>query len=271
VYGYLRKFKHGAIRFRTGMPDYSELGKVQCNWDYSIYTHNAGSVVNDFQPTDLPPALGGAVITTTYVDANLLHCLVTGQLSTGILHLVNGTSIDWYSKHQSTVKTATYGSKFVAARIATNQVTNMQLTLAYLGISIQRLVMFGNNQLVITSSTMPQSKLNKRHILLAYHCVREAISRRVLEFHYIDGTINPADMLSKYAGYQQFWPILRSLLFWGVSFDRQLDYVGEADDGNNDQDHGNIATTANVTKAHLITCKMVRSDTLGPSYYLYCN
>ena len=38
-----------------------------------------------------------------------------------------------------------------------------------------------------------------------------------MEFHHIDGTINPADMLSKFAGYQQFWPMLRSLLFWGVN------------------------------------------------------
>jgi hypothetical protein len=171
---------------------------------------------DDYKPTDLLPVLGGAVITTTYVNANLLHCLVTGRSSTGILHLVNGTPIDWYSKRQSTVETATYGSEFVAARIATDQVTDMQLTLAYLGIAVQRSVMFGDNQSVVTSSTLPQSKLNKFHVALVYHQVREAISKRVLEFHFLDGTINPADMLSKYAGYQQFWPILHSLLFWGV-------------------------------------------------------
>ena len=45
--------------------------------------------------------------------------------------------------------------------------------------------------------------------------VREAIAQGTLEFYHIDGKINPADMLSKFAGYQQFWPILCSLLFWG--------------------------------------------------------
>jgi Reverse transcriptase (RNA-dependent DNA polymerase) len=150
VYGYLRKFKHGAIRFRTGMPDYSELEEVQCDWDYSIYTDNMDGDNNDYKPTDLPPALGGTVITTTYVDTNLLHCLVTGRSSTGILYLVNGTPFNWYSKCQSTVETATYGSEFVAARIATDQVTDMQLTLAYLGIAVQRSVMFGDNQSVVT-------------------------------------------------------------------------------------------------------------------------
>ena len=73
--------------------------------------------------------------------------------------------------------------------------------------------MFGDNQSVVTSSTIPQSKLNKRHVALSYHCVREAIANDVLEFYHIEGRINPADMLSKFAGNQQFWPILCSLLF----------------------------------------------------------
>jgi len=71
---------------------------------------------------DILPPLGKEVVTTTYVDANLYHDLITGQAATDILHLVNGTPIDWYSKCQATVETATYGSEFVAARIATDQV-----------------------------------------------------------------------------------------------------------------------------------------------------
>ena len=115
------------------------------------------------------------------------------------------------------MQSATYGSEFVVARIGTDQVVDLKLTLGYMGIKVIRSVMFGDNQSVVTSSSIPQSKLNKRHVALSYHRVREAISQGVLEFHHIDGKINPADMLSKFAGYQQFWPILRPLLFWGGS------------------------------------------------------
>lgn len=51
---------------------------------------------------------------------------------------------------------------------------------------------------------------------LSYHRVREAIATKRMGFYYIDGNNNPADMLSKFAGYQQFWPFLRSLLFSGL-------------------------------------------------------
>lgn len=163
----------------------------------------------------MPVSLGPEVVSVTYVDANLQYCLNTGSSATGILHLVNGTPIDWFSKQQNTIQLAMYGSEFVAACIATDQVVDLQLMLGYLGINVARSIMFGDNQSVVTSSTIPQSKLNKRHIALSYHHACEAIANKVLEFYHIDGKINPADMLSKFAGNQQFWPMLCSLMFWG--------------------------------------------------------
>ena len=167
VYGYLKKFKNGAIRFRTGMPDYSELEPPDYDWTSSVY--DLMKEDEDPATSDVPIPLGQPVITTTYVDANLMHCLTTGRSATGILHLVNGTPIDWYSKRQATVQSATYGSEFVAARIATDQVIDMKQTLEYMGIRVERSVMFGDNQSVVTSATVPQSKLNKRHVALSYH------------------------------------------------------------------------------------------------------
>ena len=221
VYGYLKKFKNGAIRFRTGKPDYSELEPGSYDWSSSVYDLDEND--EEKVPSDVPIPLGEPVITTTYVDANLMHCLTTGRSATGVLHLVNGTPIDWYSKRQATVQSATYGSEFVAARIATDQVIDLKQTLEYMGIPVERAVMFGDNQSVVTSVTVPQSKLNKRHVALSYHRTREAIATKQLEFYHINGDINPADMLSKFAGYPQFWPILRSLLFWGVNVDTRPD------------------------------------------------
>ena len=74
--------------------------------------------------------------------------------------------------------------------------------------------MFGDNQSVITSSTVPHSALTKRHNALSYHCVREAIAAKILCFCYIEGVNNPADVLSKHSGYPQFRPLIRPLLFW---------------------------------------------------------
>lgn len=210
IYGYLRRYKHGAIRIRTGIPDYSHLENVEYDWMYSVYGN-----VQEQIPHDIPEPLGNPVVTTTYKDANLYHDMINGRAVTGILHLINGTPIDWFSKRQDTVETATYGSEFVAARIATDQIIDLRTTLRYLGVPIQeRAYMFGDNQSVITSSTIPHSSLSKRHNALSYHRVREAIVAKILRFFKIDGKDNPADVLSKHCGHPQMWPHVQPLLFW---------------------------------------------------------
>ena len=150
-----------------------------------------------------------------YVDANLHHDLVTGRAVRAILHILNGTLTDWYSKQQATVETATYGSEFVAARIAVNQIVDLRYTLMYLGVPVRsKSFMFGDNKSVITSSTIPNSLLSKRHHISAYHRVREAIASKYLMFIWKDGKTNPADILSKHWEFPQIWPLLKPLLFW---------------------------------------------------------
>jgi hypothetical protein len=173
-----------------------------------------GNVTEEL-PNNAPTSLGKEVTITTYVDANLSHDWTTGHAVTGTLDFLNGTPIDWFSKRQNTVETTTYGSEFVAARIATDQIIDKCMTLRYLGVSIKGTsYMFGDIQSVVTSSTIPHSKLNKRHIALLYHWVREAITAKVLDFLHIDGKTNPANVLSKHCGHIYAWPHLKWLLFW---------------------------------------------------------
>jgi hypothetical protein len=155
----------------------------------------------------MPTPRGNPVRTTTFEDANLMHDLTTGRSCTGILHLVNQTYVEWFSKRQKTVaETATYGSEFIAARIATEQMMNLRYTLRMMGVPLDgKAYMFGDNQSVITSGTIPHSSLNKCHNALAYHRVREAIASDVIWFFHISGKINPADVLTKFLGHVTFW------------------------------------------------------------------
>jgi hypothetical protein len=58
-------------------------------------------------PQGHPPPLGGFITLTHYQDANLYHDIITGHSFTGILHFMNKIPINWYSKKQATIKTAT--------------------------------------------------------------------------------------------------------------------------------------------------------------------
>ena len=182
----------------------------QHDWSHTVYGE-----VSEVLPTDAPEPLGKSVVLTTCVDANLYHDWVTGRAVTGILHFVNQTPFEWYAKKQPMVETATYGSEFVAAKTATQQIIGTRTTLRYLGVHIRgETRLFGDNASVVTSSSVPQSPLKKRHHALAYHSAREAIAAHILDFQHIPGEINPSDILSKHWGYSQIWPTLQPIMFW---------------------------------------------------------
>jgi hypothetical protein len=91
----------------------------------------------------------------------------------------------------------------------------MQTTLRHLGVPVDATsCMFGDNGSVVMSSTMPDSQLNRCHLALCHHCVREATTPGMVEFCHIPGEINPSDVLSKHWGHVELWPRPKTLLFW---------------------------------------------------------
>jgi hypothetical protein len=201
--------KHGTIKFRTHMPDYSDIPSKYYDWSH-IYGN-----VKEMIPSDAPKPFGQPVLLTQYVDANLYNDALTGRSVTGILHIMNATPIEWYSKKQATVETATYGSEFVAARTCIEQIIDLRNTLHYLGVPVaEKGYMFGDNESVVNSSSIPHAKLHKRHTALSFHRVREAIASGYVDFIYLPGTENPADILSKHWSYASVWKLLQCLMFW---------------------------------------------------------
>jgi hypothetical protein len=96
---------------------------------------------------------------------------------------VNKTPIDWYSKKQAIVETATYGSEFVAARICVEQIIDLRNTLRFLGVPVrEKSYMFDDNKSVVDSSMQLNAKLHKCHTLLSFHHAREAIAAGILGF-----------------------------------------------------------------------------------------
>jgi hypothetical protein len=208
IYGYLNRFKDGAIHVRTSKPDLSSFPMVNHNWIHSVYGN-----VTELIPDDKPIPLGDSVLLMHYENANLFQNIVTGRALTSVLHFINNTPIEWYSKRQATVETATYGAEFVAARIATNQIVDLRTTLRYLGVPIDGMSqLFRDNASVVISASIPHTSLKKRQNTLSYH--REAICAGILYLREIHTKSNYGDVLTKHTGFTDSWPNLRPLLFW---------------------------------------------------------
>ena len=191
------------------MPDYSSYTGDKHNWEY-VY----GNIKEEI-PYTMPIPKGREVKITMFADANLYHDMVTGRSVTGLLMMLNGTPIDWFSKKQQCVETAAYGSEFVAARIGVDKIIEMRYMLRMLGVPMKGpSIMFGDNLAVINSSAIPDDTLKKRHNALAYHRVREAIAAKIIKFYHIDGKDNLADVLTKFLNSKTWWHLLKPILHW---------------------------------------------------------
>ena len=121
-----------------------------------------------------------------------------------------------------------------AARISVDQIIDMRTTLRYLGGPVNtKSFMFGDNQAVVTNSSIPHSSLNKRHNALSYHRVREMIAAKVLGYYWIDGKNNPSDIVSKHWSYPQVWQLLKPILFYSGNTGNLInDAEGENEEEN---------------------------------------
>ena len=249
--GYMKKRSNCAIRFRTGIPDWeTHFGSdpIKYDWMETVY----GCPAEDIDPR-APTPKGKPVRTTSFVDANLMHDAITGRSASGILEYLNQTPIDWFSKRQNQVETATYGSEFMVARQGTERLIDLRYTLRSFGVPLDGPAwMFGDNKSVVTSSTIPHSTLGKRWNALSYHKVREAIAGGWLRFEHIPGTSNPADILTKPLPWAVLREYVEPMLMWKGETDVPSGSQNpEGSDENPGRDHTRDSTGANDVTARI--------------------
>ena len=96
------------------------------------------------------------------------------------------------------METSTFGSEYVALRIATEQIIALRYKLQMMGIKVEDPAnVFCDNEAVSKNSSTPESMLNKKHNAICFHKVRECCAAGIIRVGWIDGKSNPADLFTK--------------------------------------------------------------------------
>ena len=165
-------------------------------------------------PPGAPEALGNEVQINIFCDAAHATCLATRRSTTGVLIFLNGAALRWYSKRQNTVETSTFGSEFVAMKIAIEMNDALRYKLRMMGVPIDGAAnVFGDNASVVKNVTRPESTLNKRHNAIAYHKCREACACGSARVAHEPGKANCSDGLTKILTGVPFNHFARSVLY----------------------------------------------------------
>jgi hypothetical protein len=131
IFGYLSKHVDSVLALCPRLPELDGHAFKDGNWKDSIYGDNP-----DPLPPNAPKPSGFGVTVPCFWDANHAGDLVTRRSHTGIIIFVNMATVIWYSKKQNTFESSTYGSKFVAARVAVDLIVALRYKLQMFGIPI---------------------------------------------------------------------------------------------------------------------------------------
>ena len=192
MFGYLKSKPKRKLGFDHSEPLISE--KMFKEYDWQDFYKDAKEAI----PRDAPEPRGNSVTTHCFVDANHASNKVTRRSQTGILIFVNRAPIIFFSKKQNTVEVSTFGSEFIASRIAVEQIESLRYKLRMFGVPLSGPTnMFMDNEAVYKNTSVPESTLNKKHLSIAYHRCREAVAAHVIRVAKEGTKTNLADLFTK--------------------------------------------------------------------------
>jgi hypothetical protein len=114
----------------------------------------------------------------------------------GLILFFNGSPIDWVSKKQTGVSTASTEGEYKALTLACHRVIAAKTTLEHMGVEVSLPIpIYCDNTGAIIMSDHPTAK--SRHIFIHFHYVRELVELGIVRIEYISTHDQIADILTK--------------------------------------------------------------------------
>lgn len=201
IFKYLKDHNRSRIVFDPNMTNINdddlppeERALTKALWMAELYPD-----AQQYFPPNAPKPRGQPVQISCFVDSDHAGCRITRRSRTGILIYVNKAPILWYSKLQNTVETSTFGAEFVAMRQAMEMIKGLKYKLLMFGIEIleNETKIYCDNNSVVLNSSIPESKLKKKHNSVNFHFVRECVASGLALVFKVDTNENLADIFTK--------------------------------------------------------------------------
>lgn len=208
ILAYCKKHIESKLVFDPSERNFDNIEWMENDWKI-FYPDIEGEVL----PLGRPMERGNPVQINMFCDAAHGTCHATRRSTTGIIFFINGAPISWYSKRQNTIESSVFGSEFVALKIAIEMNEALRYKLRMMGIPIlEPTNCFCDNKSVVTNATIPQSTLQKKHNMIAYHKVRESVASTAVRIAHEPGKFNLSDCLTKFQNPPDFKQCVQCIL-----------------------------------------------------------
>ena len=216
IVAYLRKHNRSTIMMDPEKIDVVWKGNVEDHPDRrrgimrTIYRDAESDT-----PSNAPKTRGKSVQLNVYCDADHAGDRITRRSHTGIIIYANMSPISWYSRKQNTVETSTFGSEYVALKIAIEKVISLRYKLRMMGVELDGPAnIFMDNESVTRAAMNPETVLKKKHVSIAYHKSRESFAAGIINIFWIPSEENLADLFTKVLDIVKRKNLFRSGIFY---------------------------------------------------------
>ena len=198
IVAYLDKMKHSKLVMKSEPLGFLKDERIAKRFNKDAEWYDFYGDVKEEVPSDAPIPLGRPVEINAWIDADHAGDRLTRRSHTGILIFVQGAPIFWFSKRQATIESSTFGSEIVAMRSCLEFIKDVRYKLRMMGVPLDGpAVVWCDNKSVANGASVPEAKLNKKHLGICYHAVREASAAGLWMVGFTHGKHNIADMLTK--------------------------------------------------------------------------
>jgi hypothetical protein len=163
-FAYIKKHLQSRIVIDADERNWDDIDWISKYWS-RFYPDIHGELI----PGDMPKPHGNPIQVNHFCDAAHATDLKTRRSTTRFVFLLNGTPVQWYSKMQNTIEGSTFGSEFVALKIAADANDALRYKLLMFGIPLTGpTYTFCDNNSVIINVMNPEWTLHKKHNSIAY-------------------------------------------------------------------------------------------------------
>jgi hypothetical protein len=139
-----------------------------------------------------------------FCDADFAGDIDSRRSTTGYAFCLFGGAISWNSRLQPTVAVSTVEAEYMSAAAAVKEALWLGRLLAELGVSVQPLRVYCDNQGAIKLLKHPIASQRSKHIDVLYHFAREKVMSGEVEFVYISTADMVADIFTKPSSKSKF-------------------------------------------------------------------
>jgi ATP-binding cassette subfamily B (MDR/TAP) protein 1 len=140
---------------------------------------------------------GSKLAVQGFVDSDHQGNMDNGRSTTGYVFTVGDTAVSWKSKLQEVVTLSTTEAEYVAATEASKEMIWLDRFMGELGKGRDDSILWSDSQSAIHLARNAAFHERTKHIQLRYHFIREVLESGLLKLGKVEGSKNPADMLTK--------------------------------------------------------------------------